>query len=101
MANVGDLDTQMLRKGGIDKVWDGLPMNTATDAARALLLPVLRPEIHGKSFWVGGGDIIEVEDKTHETQPMWLTQKMSDDVDEGQHRIVPNFEHVVLSYRKK
>lgn len=94
-------DTPMLRKGGIQNVWEGLPMNTPTDAARALLLPILRPEVHGKSFWVGGGEIIEVEDKTHETQPIWMTRSMSDFVDEGQHRIVPNFEQVVLSYRRK
>lgn len=91
----------MLRAGGIPEVWEGLPMNTPTDSARALLLPVLRPEIRGKSFWVGGGEIIEVEDKYHETQPIWMTKAMSDFVDEGQHRIVPNFEQVVLSYRRK
>ena len=89
----------MFRAGGVQDAFHDLPMNTPTDAARALLLPVLRPEMHGKAFWVGGGEIIEIEDKYHETQKIWLTESMSNYVDEGQHRIVPNWREVVLSYR--
>ena len=76
-------------------------MNQPVHVARALLLPVVRPEINGKSFWVGGGEIVEVEDKTHEAQPIWLGKEMSEHVDEGQRRIVPHWEEVVLDYRKR
>ncbi|KKY20212.1 putative short-chain dehydrogenase reductase sdr [Diplodia seriata] len=81
-------ETPMLLREFYD-VWAGLPRNTPEGPARALLLPVVRPEVNGKSFYVAGNEIVEVEDKTHEAQPIWLGERLSRDVDEGQRRLIP------------
>jgi hypothetical protein len=82
--------------------WSGMPLNSTEDVARALFISTVKPgDVNGKSFWVGGGTILELEDKLHETQPLWLGKEMSDYLDEGQRRIVPNWEDVVLAYRKE
>ncbi|GME34931.1 Short-chain dehydrogenase/reductase SDR [Neofusicoccum parvum] len=70
-------------------VWGTLPRNKPEGPARALLLPVVRPEVNGKSFYIAGMQIVEVEDKLHEAQPIWLGEQLSKDVDEGQRRLVP------------
>ncbi|EUC42255.1 hypothetical protein COCMIDRAFT_103980 [Bipolaris oryzae ATCC 44560] len=69
------------------KIWKGLPINKPIDLAKALLMPTTRPEIHGKVFWVGGGKIVEIEDKLRETRPQWLGQELSDGVEEGRQRL--------------
>jgi hypothetical protein len=90
----------MFSDRGVLETWKGMPMNTPKMVARAMLLPVVRPHIHGKCFWVGGGEIIEVEDKYHEAQPIWLTKEMSGKLDIGQVKIVPNWEQVVSTYKR-
>ncbi|KAH7069856.1 hypothetical protein BKA63DRAFT_421530 [Paraphoma chrysanthemicola] len=72
----------------ISATWGDLPRNSAAGVAKALLLPVIRPEIHGKSLWVGGDEIVEFEDKIQETQPLWMGAKLSADVEEGQRRMM-------------
>lgn len=96
-AHPSHAETPMLRK---EMNPADMPLNQPSHIARALLLPVLRPEINGKSFWVSGGDIAELEDTIHQSQPAWLGKKMSDDLDEGQRKTVPNWERVVLSYKR-
>ncbi|KAF2099802.1 NAD(P)-binding protein [Rhizodiscina lignyota] len=91
-------DTAMLRQEMRDP-WGDLPLNQTSDIARALLLPAVCPEVNGKSFWVGGGEIVELEDKLHESQPIWLGKKMSENLDKGQRQIVRNWEKVILSYK--
>lgn len=78
----------MLLQSFID-LWGDLPANQADDVAKALLMPVCRPDINGKSFFVEGGRIVDFEDKILETQPQWMGQRLSDDVNEGQRRLVP------------
>ncbi|EKG10478.1 Short-chain dehydrogenase/reductase SDR [Macrophomina phaseolina MS6] len=70
-------------------VWGELPRNQPAGPARALLLPVVRPEVNGKSFYVAGNQIVEVEDRLHEAQPIWLGEQLSKHVDEGQRRLIP------------
>ncbi|KAK0650755.1 Secoisolariciresinol dehydrogenase [Lasiodiplodia hormozganensis] len=81
-------ETPMLLQEFYD-VWGDLPRNKPEGPARALLLPVVRPDVNGKSFYVAGNRIVEVEDKTHEAQPIWLGERLSRDVDEGQRRLIP------------
>lgn len=70
-------------------IWGTLPLNQPEGVAHALLLPILQPKINGKSFFVAGHQIVEFEDKIHETQPLWMGEQLSKDVDEGQRRLLP------------
>ena len=70
-------------------IWGSLPANQPWGVAHALLLPVVQPEINGKAFFVAGHEIVEFEDKLHETQPLWMGKELSKNVDEGQRRLIP------------
>ncbi|KXJ87809.1 hypothetical protein Micbo1qcDRAFT_208001 [Microdochium bolleyi] len=61
-----------------------LPKNDPEGVARALLLPVIRPEINGKSFFVAGNEITELEDSLYATEPQWMGQELAANVREGQ-----------------
>ncbi|KAF7555080.1 hypothetical protein G7Z17_g2417 [Cylindrodendrum hubeiense] len=52
--------------------WGDLPKNSTTGVANALFLPILQPEINGKSFFVAGDQIIEFEDTLHNAEPQWM-----------------------------
>ncbi|KAJ9149445.1 NAD(P)-binding protein [Pleurostoma richardsiae] len=71
----------------IKEKWQGLPANDSTGVARALLLPAVRPKVNGKTLWVAGNEIIEIEDALHAAQPQWLGPELSKAVDEGQIRL--------------
>lgn len=71
------------------EVWGDLPANEPVGVARALLLPVARGELNGKSFFVAGHDIIDFEEGLERTKPEWMGKELSDHVDEGQERILP------------
>lgn len=70
-------------------IWGELPANQPEGVGRALLMPICRPEVNGKAFFVAGHQIVEFEDKLHETQPFWMGEQLSKDVDEGQRRLIP------------
>ncbi|KAG8157578.1 hypothetical protein KVR01_012620 [Diaporthe batatas] len=73
----------------IVEAWgNDLATNTPEGVAKALLLPVVEESLNGKTLWVAGNDIVEVEDKLHETQPLWLGEELSKNVDEGQRRLI-------------
>jgi len=80
--------TPMLLDNFMD-IWGTLPANQPWGVARALLLPILQSDINGKAFFVAGHEIVEFEDKLHETQPLWMGKQLSADVDEGQRRLIP------------
>lgn len=71
----------------IREKWGGLPANDTSGVARALLLPALRPGLNGKTLWVAGNDVIEIEDSLYKAQPQWLGSQLSANVDEGQRRM--------------
>ncbi|KAH7000797.1 hypothetical protein EDB80DRAFT_753918 [Ilyonectria destructans] len=71
----------------IKEKWGELPTNDTVGVAKALLLPAVRTDINGKTLWVAGNDIVEIEDALHEAQPQWLGARLSADVDEGQLRL--------------
>jgi hypothetical protein len=72
----------------IADIWGDLPRNTPFGIAKALLLPVVDPSIHGKSFWVGGNEVVELEEKIQETQPLWMGADMSAGVNEENRRML-------------
>ncbi|OIW34929.1 NAD(P)-binding protein [Coniochaeta ligniaria NRRL 30616] len=71
----------------IREKWGDLPANEPDGVASALLLPALRPELNGKTLWVAGNDVIEIEDALDAAKPQWLGTQLSADVDEGQRRM--------------
>lgn len=62
-----------------------LPKNDPEAVARALLLPVVQTSINGKSFFVAGNEITELEDSLHETEPQWMGAELAANVREGQN----------------
>jgi len=68
--------------------WGDLPQNSARGVAVALFLPVVRPEINGKAFFVAGNKIIEFEDTLYQAQPAWMGQELSDSVNAGQKILI-------------
>ena len=58
-------------------IWGSLPLNQPEGVAHALLLPILRPEINGRAFFVAGYQIVGLEDKLHETQSLWMGKQLS------------------------
>lgn len=73
--------------GHIQNVWKDLPANQPVDVARASLLPIIRPEVNGKSFLINGGNITELEERLDETQHVWLGPELDKDMREGQRRL--------------
>lgn len=71
----------------IEEIWGDLPRNTTLGLAKALLLPVIKEDMHGKSLWVGGNNITELEEKIQETQPLWMGPELSAGVNEGNRRM--------------
>ncbi|KAK1467399.1 hypothetical protein CMEL01_11392 [Colletotrichum melonis] len=81
-------DTEMVTDH-IRSIWKELPANTPKDVATASLLPAMRPEVNGKSFFIHGGNISDLEDKLDETQPLWLGTDLDKQMREGQRRLIP------------
>ncbi|KIW87798.1 uncharacterized protein Z519_11772 [Cladophialophora bantiana CBS 173.52] len=79
--------TPMVPKALTD-VWEKLPANTPAGIAIALLLPIIQPEINGKTFFVAGNEIVELEDTLARSQPQWMGEELSRNVDEGQRRLL-------------
>ncbi|KAH7161030.1 hypothetical protein EDB81DRAFT_924337 [Dactylonectria macrodidyma] len=71
----------------IKEKWGELPTNDTIGVAKALLLPAVRTDTNGKTLWVAGNDIVEIEDALHAAQSQWLGTRLSADVDEGQLRL--------------
>jgi hypothetical protein len=69
------------------ELWGDLPANQPWGVAHALLLPLLQPDINGKAFFVAGHRIIDLEDRLSETQPSWMGEQLSSDIEEGQRRL--------------
>ncbi|KXH40982.1 hypothetical protein CNYM01_05458 [Colletotrichum nymphaeae SA-01] len=73
----------------IKRLWGDLPANTPEDVAKASLVPVIRPEINGKSFIVHGKEFTDVEDKLDQTQHLWMGSELDEAMREGQRRLIP------------
>jgi NAD(P)-dependent dehydrogenase (short-subunit alcohol dehydrogenase family) len=80
--------TSMLPQAIRDR-WGTLPANETWGVAHAILLPVVRPDVNGKSLFVAGHQIVDFEDKLLETQPLWMGEQLSKDMNEGQKIMIP------------
>ncbi|KAL4889543.1 NAD(P)-binding protein [Aspergillus ambiguus] len=68
----------------IVEAWGDLPANQPWGVARALLLPLVQTDINGKSFFVAGHKIVELENSLLETRPSWMGEQLAMDVAKGQ-----------------
>ena len=68
--------------------WGDLPVNESWGVARALLLPLVRPEMNGCSLFVAGNEITDLESGLREMQPGWMGEQLSRNVDRGQEKIL-------------
>lgn len=71
----------------IEDLWHGFPANSAAGVGTALLLPIMRPSLSGMTLFIAGNEIHELEEALHETRPMWMGAKLSEDFEEGQRRL--------------
>jgi hypothetical protein len=72
----------------LSDVWGELPANDPAGIAIAILLPTVRPDVNGKTFFVAGNEIIEFEDSLAKSQPQWMGERLSRNIDEGQRRLL-------------
>jgi len=72
----------------LEAEWAPLPINEDWGVGHALLLPTLDPTINGKAFFVAGQQIVDIEDKLQESQPVWLGEQLSQDVNAGQAKLL-------------
>ncbi|PSK34290.1 hypothetical protein B9Z65_8616 [Elsinoe australis] len=80
----------ILPQSTLDKwKWGDLPANTTDGVARALLLPIARPDVNGSTLFVSGNSMVELEEKLHDSQPQWMGPELSRAVDAGQKKTIP------------
>ncbi|KAG2026559.1 hypothetical protein GB937_001340 [Aspergillus fischeri] len=65
------------------QTWGDLPKNSPSGVARALFLPVLRPTLNGKSFFVAGDLVFEFEDSLQQAEPSWMGQELCEQCANG------------------
>jgi hypothetical protein len=51
-------------------------------------LPIVRPDVNGKTLFVAGNEIVELEDSLARTQAQWMGEELSKNIDEGQRRLL-------------
>lgn len=83
--------TPMLPKE-ISDMWGNLPANDPTGVAQALIMPAIRHSLDGKTLFVAGNCLYELEEGLERTKPQWMGEKLSADFDEGQRRLIPDDE---------
>lgn len=81
------IDTAMTSEK-MKEIWGDLPSNSTEGVGKALLLPALRPHLNGVSLFVHGDHITDLEEGLAATMPQWMGQKLSEEVSEGQRRIL-------------
>jgi hypothetical protein len=74
--------------GALKSAWGSLPSNDPEGVGHALLCPIVRPDLNGKSLFVAGNEITEFEDTITSSQPIWMGQRLSDSINEGQKLIL-------------
>ncbi|PVH78055.1 NAD(P)-binding protein, partial [Cadophora sp. DSE1049] len=71
----------------LKKIWGDFPANDPEGVAKALVLPLLRLELNGRTIWVAGNKAVELEQALDDTRPQWMGEKLSAAVQEGQKRM--------------
>jgi hypothetical protein len=61
-----------------------MPLNTPADVARYIVQVGADPTAHGKALFVTGGQAVDIEAGLDKTEPQWLGEKNSRDLNAGQ-----------------
>ncbi|KAG9783468.1 hypothetical protein KCU88_g3020, partial [Aureobasidium melanogenum] len=61
-----------------------MPMNTPSDVARYIIQVAADERTHGKALFVTGGTAVDIEEGLNRTEPVWLGEKNSRELNEGQ-----------------
>jgi hypothetical protein len=69
------------------ETWGNLPANDPSGVANALLLPIVRPELNGRTISVAGNKTIELEQPLADIQAQWMGAELSAAITEGQVRM--------------
>ncbi|KIW13257.1 hypothetical protein PV08_08444 [Exophiala spinifera] len=77
-------DTQLL--SGVRAEWtkNNMPMNTPSDVAKYIIQVTADQTAHGKALFVTGGNAVDIEEGLNRTEPQWLGEKNSRELNEGQ-----------------
>lgn len=77
-------DTQLL--SGVRDEWtkNNMPMNTPGDVAKYIIQVTADQTAHGKALFVTGGNAVDIEEGLNRTEPQWLGEKNSRELNEGQ-----------------
>jgi hypothetical protein len=59
-------------------------MNTPDDVAKYIIQVTADPKAHGKALFVTGGNAVDIEEGLNRTEPEWLGEKNSRELNEGQ-----------------
>ena len=73
---------------GINRPVGDLPADSPAGIAIALLLPIIQPEINGKTYFVAGDEIMELEETLAKSKPQWMGEGLSKSGDEEQRRLL-------------
>lgn len=61
-----------------------MPMNQPVDVARYIIQVTASPSAHGKALFVAGGNAVDIEEGLNATEPLWLGERNSRDLNIGQ-----------------
>ena len=77
-------DTQLL--SGVRDAWvkNDMPMNQPEDVARYIIQVTAEPSTHGKALFVTGGNAVDIEEGLNRTEPEWLGERNSRELNAGQ-----------------
>ncbi|KIV78856.1 hypothetical protein PV11_06465 [Exophiala sideris] len=77
-------DTQLL--SGVRAEWtkNNMPMNKPSDVARYIIQVSADQQAHGKALFVTGGNAVDIEEGLNRTEPQWLGEKNSRELNQGQ-----------------
>ncbi|EXJ77491.1 hypothetical protein A1O3_09717 [Capronia epimyces CBS 606.96] len=77
-------DTQLF--SGVRQAWTEakMPLNTPPDVARYIIQVGADPRTHGRALFVSGGNAVDIEDGLNRTEPLWLGEQNSRELNQGQ-----------------
>ena len=61
-----------------------MPMNQPSDVAKFIIQVTADESTHGKALFVTGGNAVDIEEGMNRTEPQWLGEKNSHDLNAGQ-----------------
>ncbi len=77
-------DTQLLSGVRAEWVKNSMPMNTPAEVAQYIVQVTADPTTNGKALFVTGGNAVDIEEGLNRTEPSWLGEKNSLELNAGQ-----------------